>query len=67
MTELHEGDRVRILHKDLTGEIIDVTTGKDGNTYYQVESDQKGPVHDPDASPGLWPVYTCSADQLMKI
>lgn len=55
---------VRILTKNVIGEIIDVTVGVDGKTYYLVESDTEGYTSDPDALNGKWPIYTCAAEEL---
>lgn len=60
-------DHVRMIHKNINGIIVDVCTGIDGKTYYIVESDVQGYVDDPDAYPGEWPLYDCTAHQLEKI
>ncbi len=60
-------DHVRIENKDVTGEIIDTYVGKDQKTYYVVESDQRGPVDDPDAFGDEWPQYDCTEDEITKI
>lgn len=60
-------DHVHIIHKNINGIIVDGYTGNDGKTYYIVESDVRGYVDDPDAYPGEWPLYDCTADQLEKI
>ena len=54
-----------IKHKNIPGQIVDVYTGKDGETLYTVESDIEGYTDDPDAWGGLWPLYDCTADQLI--
>lgn len=61
-------EHVRVPHKNVTGQIIHISVGKhDGKYYYTVESDTQGYVDDPDAYPGEWPEYECTADQLEKI
>lgn len=60
-------DHVHMIHKNINGIIVDDYTGSDGKTYYIVESDVQGYVDDPDAYPGEWPLYDCTADQLEKI
>lgn len=60
-------DHVRIIGKDVTGRIIDITHGKDDKTYYCVESDTPGYTNDPEAYPGEWPEFDVTADRLEKI
>lgn len=61
-------EHVRIPRKNVTGQIIHISTGKyDGKRYYIVESDVQGYVDDPDAYPCEWPLYDCTADQLEKL
>ena len=60
-------DHVLIIDKEVKGEIIDMTKDDKGVPYYIVESDSPGPVDDPDAYPGKWPIYTCAAEELRKI
>ncbi len=60
-------DHVHMIHKNINGIIVDVCNGIDGETYYIVESDVQGYVDDPDAYPGEWPLYDCTADQIEKI
>lgn len=61
-------EHVRIPHKNVTGQIIHISTGKyDGRYYYTVESDVQGYVDDPDAYPCEWPEYECTDDRLERI
>lgn len=63
-----EGDRVQIIGKNVTGEIIDVYEASDGTIHYNVESDQKGPSPDPDAWNGMpYPQFDCLEEQLKTI
>lgn len=64
MDVIKEHDKVRIKHKNLIGRVIDIFIDADGITCYDVESLTPGYVDDPDAYPGYWPQYTCTADQL---
>lgn len=67
MKKFNELDHVRMLHKAQTGVIVDICTGKDGKTYYTVETDAEGYTDDPDAYNGQWPLYDCTEDQLEKL
>ena len=67
MDSIKENDKVRIKHKNVVGQVVDVFTGSDGTTYYDVESLTPGYTDDPDAYPGYWPQYTCTIDQLELI
>lgn len=60
-------DRVRINKKGVTGDIVDVSTGDNGETIYTVQSSKRGYVNDPDAYNGDFPIYDCTNDQLTKI
>lgn len=60
-------DHVMMTHKNISGIIVDICEGTNGKTYYTVESDLQGYVDDPDAYPGEWPLYDCTAEQLEKI
>lgn len=60
-------DRVLIVDKKVSGEIIDITKGKNGKTYYCVESDTPGYSDDLSAYPGEWPQYECTAEELRKL
>lgn len=62
-----EGDHVRIKNKNVIGEIIDVSKGKDGGICYTVESDEEGYMDDPDAWNLRFPIFECRADQLEKV
>lgn len=60
-----ENDRVRIKGKKVIGEIIDIHKSKDGTVCYTVESEQEGPVNDPDAWNDVrFPQFICTEDQL---
>lgn len=60
-------DEVRIIDKDITGTIVDLYTGGDGQTVYIVESRERGYATDPDAYPGDFPLYDATEDRLIKI
>lgn len=60
-------DHVLMLHKNIRGIIIDIYCNSKGITRYTIESDIQGYVDDPDAYPGEWPQYECTAGQLKKI
>lgn len=63
-----EMDRVRIKGKEIIGEIIDVHTAKTGEICYTVESENEGPIDDPDAWNDVrFPQFICAEDQLEPI
>lgn len=62
-----EGDRVRIIEKDVIGEIIDVHTTANGEICYTVESENEGYIDDPDAWNIRFPQFICVAAQLERI
>ena len=60
-----EYDKVRIRENGIVGEVIDIYT-INGNTYYTVESDEKGvPGGYGDAND--WKLFDCELDDLEKI
>lgn len=61
--ELYE--HVRIKKNNVTGQIIDITSGENG-TVYTVESDTKGKRADADY-PGEWPLYDCKSTEIDKV
>lgn len=63
--ELYE--KVRITAKDVIGTIIDFSKGEDGHVYCIVESDTPGYTDDPDAYPGLYPMYYCLPSEIERI
>lgn len=62
-----EYNHVLIVDKNISGIIVDIYTGADGLVYYTVQSDKAGYVDDPDAYPGLYPLYDCTASRLRLI
>ena len=63
-----ELDHVRIKDKNVTGTIIDVYDTEDKETRYIIESDNEGPIDDPDAWNDVrFPQFDCSEDQLEHI
>ncbi len=58
-------DHVRIKKNGLYGQIIDITSGKNGALLYTVESDTKGYRDDSDY-PGVWPMYNCIGTEIEK-
>lgn len=62
------GDHVRIKKKNVIGEIIDIYKASDGLTHYNVESDNEGPIDDPEAWNDVrFPQFDCIAEQLERI
>lgn len=58
---------MRIMSRNITGEIIDDIIGVDGKRYYFVESDIPG-IDDTDADfAGYWPSWAVPADDLELI
>lgn len=62
-----EFDHVLIADTGVTGDIVDVQFMEDGSTIYLVESDQEGPSDDPTAWNLPYPIFTCTADQLVHL
>ena len=61
-------DRVRIIkEKNVTGNIVDIYIGDDGQPVYTVQSDQRGYVDNPMAYNGDYPLYDCREDQITKL
>lgn len=60
-------DRVQINSNGVIGDIVDVSTGDNGETIYTVQSSKRGYVNDPDAYTGDFPLYDCTKDQLTII
>lgn len=60
-------DKVRIEDKDVTGTIVDIYTGEDGQPVYTVQSHKRGYVNDPEAYNGDFPLYDRKKDQLTKL
>lgn len=58
---------MRIISRNITGQIIDDIFGLDGKKYYYVESDIPG-IDDTDADfAGYWPCWAFPADDLELI
>lgn len=66
-TIFEELDEVRIPAKGITGTIVDVSTGKNGVTYYTVQNDEWGDVDDPDAWNIGYAMFDCTAEQLVLV
>lgn len=63
-----EYDRVRIKGKNVIGTVIDVHQTKDGTTCYTIESEQEGPINDPDAWNDVrFPQFISTVDQLEHV
>lgn len=60
-------DRVRIEHKNVTGDIVDIYRDDEGRTVYTVQSSKRGYVNDPDAYTGDFPLYDCTKEELTKL
>lgn len=60
-------DRVRIEHKNVTGDIVDIYRDDEGRTVYTVQSSKRGYVNDPDAYTGDFPLYDCMEEELTKL
>ena len=60
-------DHVHIENKNVTGNIVDIYYGDDGEPIYTVQSNRRGYVNDPDAYNGDYPLYDCRADQITKV
>lgn len=60
-----EGDHVRIKGKNVVGDIIHIYKGMDGETRCIVESDEEGPIDDPDAWNEMpFPQFFCAIREL---
>ena len=66
-TNFEEFEKVRIPAKGIVGTIVDISVGRDGVTYYMVESEEWGYVDDPDAWNAGYAFFDCTADQLAHI
>ena len=65
-TNFEEYEKVRIPAKGITGTIIDIYVGDDGQVFYTVENEEWGDVDDPDAWNIGYAQFDCTAEQLVR-
>ena len=65
-TNFEEYEKVRIPAKGITGTIIDIYVGDDGQVFYTVENEEWGDVDDPDVWNIGYAQFDCTAEQLVR-
>lgn len=60
-------DTVRIVEKDIVGDVVEVVNGKDGKPYYLVQSDEEASNDNEVLIPGSCPIYECLEDELERV
>lgn len=60
-------DKVQIKGKDVTGTIVDIYDGDNGQPVYVVQSGNADSRNKKDAYPGEYPLFDCTKNQLIRI
>jgi len=60
-------DKVQIKDKGVTGTIVDIFDGDNGQPVYVVQSNNSNPENRKDAYPGEYPLFDCAKNQLIRI